>query len=151
MKKLSIACLALTVSLPIFAYGYESSNDFTFTEFVTIVAGVLQAILFLKIWGATNDIRKIKEHLEPSELMQSDLRILHFSGHHNQAVELLNKRFFKSVDIAFSNCSNSDRFPKILEKVIEKYKPMYDALGEEVPESITSITSYEQYKKFGKK
>lgn len=35
----------------------------TFIAFVTIIFGILQIILFFKIWGMTNDVREIKEHL----------------------------------------------------------------------------------------
>ena len=36
----------------------------TFTGLVMIVFGVLQIILFFKLWGMTNDVSKIKDLLE---------------------------------------------------------------------------------------
>ena len=32
---------------------------------ILIVFGVLQIILFFKLWGMTNDIRKLKDHFVP--------------------------------------------------------------------------------------
>lgn len=38
-------------------------EDFeTFIAFVAVIFGILQIILFFKIWGMTNDVREIKEH-----------------------------------------------------------------------------------------
>lgn len=150
MKKLSIACLALTVSLPIFAYGYESSSSMTFISIVSIAAGVLQIILFFKIWGATTDIKKIKEHLAPKGLNMSDVRVLYYSGHREQAIDLLNKQLAKSVDDAFGNSFNVDDFKRKVAELVNTNKPYYEALGVEMPEAITSITSYKKYANFGK-
>lgn len=39
-------------------------EDFnTFVAFVVIVFGLLQLILFFKIWGMTNNVREIKEYI----------------------------------------------------------------------------------------
>lgn len=34
---------------------------------ILIVFGVLQIILFFKLWGMTNDVRKIKERITPKD------------------------------------------------------------------------------------
>lgn len=34
---------------------------------ILIVFGVLQIILFFKLWGMTNDVRKIKVHITPKD------------------------------------------------------------------------------------
>lgn len=34
---------------------------------ILIVFGVLQIILFFKLWGMTNDVRKIKVHIAPKD------------------------------------------------------------------------------------
>ena len=151
MKKLSIACLALTVSLPIFAY--ESGPDIS--GGTMIIVSIFQIILFFKLWGATNDIEKIKNKLEIKVFDESELRVLYMTGHKDEAIAYLNRWLATEVQAAFKEATGKrkfeQRFKDAYDKAINKYKPMYDALGEEVPESITSITSYEQYKKFGKK
>jgi F0F1-type ATP synthase membrane subunit b/b' len=38
-------------------------NFNTFIAFVVIVFGLLQLILFFKIWGMTNNVREIKEYI----------------------------------------------------------------------------------------
>lgn len=39
-------------------------EDFNmFVAFVVIVFGLLQLILFFKIWGMTNNVREIKEYM----------------------------------------------------------------------------------------
>ena len=34
---------------------------------ILIIFGVLQIILFFKLWGMTNDVRKIKVHITPKD------------------------------------------------------------------------------------
>lgn len=43
-----------------------------FTSIIVIVFGVLQIILFFKVWGMTNDVRKIKNILELNIKQQQD-------------------------------------------------------------------------------
>ena len=39
----------------------------TFLSFVIFIFGILQIILFFKLWGMTNDIRTIRKHLIPEQ------------------------------------------------------------------------------------
>lgn len=44
----------------------------TFMSFVVLVFGILQIILFFKLWGMTNDVRTIRKHLVPEKRRKSN-------------------------------------------------------------------------------
>lgn len=68
---------------------------------VLLVFGVLQIILFFKIWGMTNDVNKIKEKLEVQPEIEdqiiTDAQIKALNGDKKEAFELYQKAFYKSV------------------------------------------------------
>lgn len=73
-------------------------------EFLTIVLlvfGVLQIILFFKMWGMTNDVNKIKEKLETQpemeDLLITEAQINALNGSKEEAFNLYQKAFHKNV------------------------------------------------------
>ena len=70
MKRISVIVFSLAITLSAFAYygdyGYSSSSSemsgwLTFLFLVMFVWGILEIILFFKIWGMTNDIKALKK------------------------------------------------------------------------------------------
>ncbi len=143
------------------------------------VWGVLNIILFFKIWGATNNIKKIKEKyvdfVEPSSL--ENLRSLHLQGRDEEAYAILNKaicfrineilsttifkngyingEFSHSADALVMNdegkkLSRNDYFAIELNKVVEEFMPQYNSIGREMPETIKKAT-YKDLINFGQK
>lgn len=45
----------------------------TFLGIVSVVASVLQIILFFKIWGMTNDVKRLAEKFCPAEKQEQEL------------------------------------------------------------------------------
>lgn len=83
------------------------------TEFVTIILlifGVLQIILFFKIWGMTNDVNKIKEKLatqpEMEDLLITEAQINALNGSKEEAFNLYQKAFHKNVIELFNKTIN---------------------------------------------
>lgn len=68
MKRLSLFAFSMAVASNSFAYSdysyprLETPWWFTFMGFLMIAWGILEIILFFKIWGMTNDIRKLVKH-----------------------------------------------------------------------------------------
>lgn len=62
-----------------------------FIAIITIVVGVLQIVLFFKIWKMTNDVRKIKKKIDADlEIDRTDkIRIALLKGDKQKAIELL--------------------------------------------------------------
>lgn len=74
------------------------------TEFLSIILfifGVLQIILFFKIWGMTNNVIKIKEKLEAQPETEDQLIIeaqIHaLNGEKEKAFDLFEKAFHKNI------------------------------------------------------
>lgn len=62
-----------------------------FITIITIVVGVLQIVLFFKLWSMTNDVRKIKKKIDADlEIDRTDkIRIALLKGDKQKAIELL--------------------------------------------------------------
>lgn len=62
-----------------------------FISIIAIVVGVLQIVLFFKIWVMTNDVRKIKKKIDADlEIDRTDkIRIALLKGDKQKAIELL--------------------------------------------------------------
>lgn len=61
------------------------------TAIIAIVVGVLQIVLFFKLWSMTNDVRKIKKKIDADlEIDRTDkIRIALLKGDKQKAIELL--------------------------------------------------------------
>lgn len=70
-----------------------------FLTIVLLIFGVLQIILFFKIWGMTNDVNNIKQKLEtkPEDLLITEAQTKALNGNKMEAFELYQKAFYKSV------------------------------------------------------
>lgn len=62
-----------------------------FILIITIITGVLQIVLFFKVWVMTNDVRKIREKMDADlEIDRIDkIRIALLKGDKQKAIELL--------------------------------------------------------------
>lgn len=70
-----------------------------FTSIVMIAFGILQIILFFKIWGMTNDVSKIKGKLEENindDAILLKAQLLALNGDKQQSFELYKESFHKS-------------------------------------------------------
>ena len=63
MKRLSVLAVSMAVAISSSAAGYYSSSDMsdgvTIMAIVLLVWGILEIVLFFKIWGMTNNVKKI--------------------------------------------------------------------------------------------
>lgn len=67
-----------------------------FTGIVMIVFGILQIILFFKIWGTTNDVSKIKGKLEENindDAILLKAQLFALNGDKQQSFELYKESF----------------------------------------------------------
>ncbi len=81
-----------------------------FLTIILLVFGVLQIILFFKIWGMTNNINKIKEELELRPKMDAQLiteaQLKALNGEKDQAFRLYQQAFHKNVIEVFNKTIN---------------------------------------------
>ena len=99
-----------------------------FVSIVIIVFGILQIILFFKLWGMTNDVKKIRKSLPNVSSDLSPAKMEFIIGNTDNAKEMLKKEFVLDVyesymKIVKENTEVTD--PSVMEK---EYSIDYDRL-----------------------
>ena len=102
-----------------------------FVSIVIIVFGVLQIILFFKLWGMTNNVKKIANKLNSRISWNDQIQIELLKGNKDKAQELLIEKFFIEIwelyvnGIIFYNKKYKDiisRYPQLQDVIdFEKY------------------------------
>lgn len=92
---------------------------------ILIVFGVLQIILFFKLWGMTNDVRKLK-----NQFARNRSRIVKeiYKGNHN-IENILFDAVYDEMERLYLTGN-----PELFDSVKVKYKPLYQKAGIEFPE-----------------
>ena len=103
-------------------------NITLFVSIVIIVFGILQIILFFKLWGMTNDVKKIRKSLPNVSSDLSPAKMEFIIGNTDKAKEMLKKEFVLDVyesymKIVKENTEVTD--PSVMEK---EYSIDYDRL-----------------------
>lgn len=75
-------------------------NMLIFTGWVIIIFGILQIILFFKLWGMTNDVRNLKSSIlrfkeDEKNIIEAQLKAL--NGNKKEALELYKRAFHLNV------------------------------------------------------
>lgn len=109
-----------------------------FLAIVFIIFGILQIILFFKVWIMTNDINKIKERACPDNL--NVIRKLILKGDAGKAEEAL-------IDSLISDIENFNSINySSIQEIKDTYRPIFDKLGFTFPEKIDKIEKYSDYR-----
>lgn len=93
---------------------------------VTAVGGILQIILFFKIWAMTNDVKSIRNK-EPDLLKQAQLSIL--KGDKKKAYELFYDSFLAEVIDAYNDSDSDYYYVGIYLKIRNRYSIISKGLG----------------------
>ena len=96
-----------------------------FTGIVMIVFGILQIILFFKIWGMTNNVKRIWKKIDNKDFL-SDACVSYIKGNLEETERLANEAFLQEVAL-LSKSSESyedwiDNYIKIKEKILKKFQ-----------------------------
>ena len=150
---------------------YSSSSDngwVTFFFIVSLIGGVLQIILFFKIWGMTNDIRALKvDHFnerapETSSELLSYLRNNLILGNKENVKRALILNFTKTIRESYAEMPTGgyekdekgvdtwvEYRDKNLTQPIDKYvnslQKQFEKIGEELPVYIKNMKTYNDY------
>lgn len=89
---------------------------------VLIITGVLQIILFFKIWGMANDVKKLKERFKFS--VDDDVRTAYLNGQIDIAQTVLIKKLEKLSEIKNNVDPNTD--PSTYDLCIEYVKKLQE-------------------------
>lgn len=119
------------------------------------ILGVLNVILFFKIWGMTNDIDKIMtKYCQEDKTPLLIVKQFILCGKNQDATDVLNQILADYMQERYRHwygTQNADEsFRKEIDNKIEALKPFYDAAGSAVSEHLAKMT-FSEYSNFGKK
>lgn len=81
-----------------------------FLTIVLLIFGVLQIILFFKVWGMTNDVNCIKQKLEiqpeAEDILIIEAQVKVLNGDKEKAFELYQEAFYKNIIELFNKTIN---------------------------------------------
>lgn len=116
-----------------------------FFSVILIIFGVLQIILFFKIWGMTNDVSKIKGKLEENlndDAILLKAQLFALDGKKQQSFELYKESFHKSIIELFNKTishfgdkdnldykERNEYYKSEYKKVVKYYIKRTDKLG----------------------
>lgn len=93
---------------------------------ILLVFGVLQSILFFKIWKMTDDVRAIKN--KGNNLFEeSQVQVL--LGNKQKAYDLLYKSFIESVCLNYNKVLGDSSYTEFYLQIISQYKPHFYILN----------------------
>lgn len=179
MKRLSVIALCLMATLNSFAYynsygyyssGRDSSGWDIFMSIIVFVGGVLEIILFFKLWGMTNNVKALKKDYFNETVFETKAGMARFLrknlvlGNKENVKKTLLKNFIDNVEHGYGELptggyvkdeKGNDQWVRFEEKNLdESIIPyinnlilQYGKIGEEVPVYITRMKTFRDYYK----
>ena len=109
---------------------------------ILLVFGVLQIILFFKIWGMTNDVNRITKKLQCEKDKTWNVRRALLYGDQ----ELAKRELMDCIISDFEKFGDGGYGFNCVEDIIAKYEPAFKQLEIEIPENLKAIKSYADIK-----
>lgn len=113
-----------------------------FLTIVLLIFGVLQIILFFKIWGMTNDVNRITKKLQCEKDKTWNVRRALLYGDQ----ELAKRELMDCIISDFEKFGDGGYGFNCVEDIISKYEPAFKQLGMEIPDNLKAIKSYADIK-----
>lgn len=118
--------------------------EFTLIYGVIVVFGILQIILFFKLWGMTNDVRRISEKIgaQPTETysqLEKHVWQLLLENRKEDAVKFLNKNMVK--DMIQEILMKEKGLFSHPNEIKNRYRKYYEKLRVPFPEQIEKINT----------
>lgn len=105
---------------------------------ILIVFGVLQVILFIKIWDITNSVKRIKDNLCPHPFDKVRKHVI--KGENDKIEESLIDALIFDIESLRSSSDYSS-----IQHVKDVYKPLFDKIGFTFPDIIERINTISDY------
>lgn len=177
MKRIICISVAFFMALNIMAYDYydsylasmdESSGWLTFFAILIFVWGVLQIILFFKVWGMTDDIKAMKKDHFCETVFESKSQMARFLrnnlvlGNMDNVKRTLLKNFIDNVEHGYSQLrrygsvkdeKGAEQWVSLEEKnlqesilpYVDNLRKQYEKIGEELPVYIQRMQTFNDY------
>lgn len=135
--------------------------------------GVLDVILFFKIWRMTDDVKSLKNTIQKGsititeETLAERVRDLYFTGHTDMAYDMINSYVYNRLSSKMAYCATDEngnvfytggwdyqtQSPKnitvedAISEELSRNEKLYELIGKEMPSYLKDFT-YEQYAAF---
>ena len=110
--------------------------------FICVVFGILNLILFFKIWGMTDKVKHIDSLLsKQAGWGQGYNQVLYshrVNGNIQKGLEMLNDSFMK--ELANTRKTSEEEFTLDRDRLINIYTPYYKVIGKEIPNDFSEMT-----------
>ena len=103
-----------------------------FLSIVLLVFGVLQIILFFKLWGMTNNVKKIYEKMNADSYRSCMMK-----GDKENAYRIAVDSLYKELVECVPAWGSESYFLEKAAPIIEKYRKMIEETGHKVPEDLS--------------
>lgn len=104
-----------------------------FVIFISIIFGILSLILFFKVWGMCNNVKKIKEHLIQVDNIEDKLSFLMSIKDKEKAKEMLISNILSNNNIFYGKYFSIEYK---LQKIKELYGDALKSIGITLPDKL---------------
>lgn len=149
MKKTFVIMACLAVATSSFAYydsySRSSADSLSFIGFIMLITGILEIILFFKIWGMTNNIKALKkDHFNETKLDSLTEKCDYLTknlilGKKENVKTMLLMIFMQNLEKSYTSNKDSIR------PYVDNLKTQFDKIGEELPPYISKMETYGDY------
>ncbi|WP_291104402.1 MULTISPECIES: hypothetical protein [unclassified Dysgonomonas] len=108
-------------------------NINVFLTVILLVFGVLQIILFFKIWGMTNNTMELNQKIIPQEKYDAikEAKIMYYKGDFDKAKDILDTAFYQRlIELSENEYLFDSKYPKLEAKL----RPIYETMGIDSPD-----------------
>lgn len=109
-----------------------------FAGVVMIAFGILQIILFFKIWGMTNDVKRIWKKVNNDDFL-SDACLSYLKGNIEEVEKQANEAFLQEVALLSKSSESYEDWANGFNQIEEKYTRLFKKIDKSAPD-------FEKYK-----
>lgn len=104
-----------------------------FTGIVMIAFGILQIILFFKVWGMTNNVKRIWKKIDNKDFL-SNACISYIKGDLEETEKLANEAFIQEVALLSKSSESYEAWADGYKELKEKYTRIFKKIDKPTPD-----------------
>lgn len=104
-----------------------------FTGIVMIAFGILQIILFFKIWGMTNNVKRIWKKIDNKDFL-SEACVSYIKGDLEETERLANEAFLQEIALLSKSASSLEDWHNGYEEIKIKYTRIFKKIDKPSPD-----------------
>lgn len=104
-----------------------------FTGIVIIAFGILQIILFFKVWGMTNNVKRIWKKIDNKDFL-SNACISYIKGDLEETEKLANEAFLQEVALLSKSSESYEDWLNGYKELKDKYTRLFKKIDKPTPD-----------------